>query len=52
MRELPVDIVIPRRITVTSASFEVVIGRLKKPRKPTKALRALLAGKPIDDEEL
>jgi hypothetical protein len=29
-----------------------VIGLVKKPRKPTKVLRALLAGKPIDDEIL
>jgi hypothetical protein len=47
---LPADIVIPPRITVKPASFEAVIGLIKKPRKPTKALRALLAGKPIDDE--
>lgn len=50
LRELPADIVIPPRITVTAASFEVVTGLITKPRKPTKALRALLAGKPIDDE--
>ena len=50
LRELPADIVIPPRITVKPASFEAVIGLVKKPRKPTKSLRALLAGKPVDDE--
>lgn len=50
LRELPADIVIPPRITVQPSSFETVIGLIKKPRKPTKALRALLAGEPIDDE--
>jgi hypothetical protein len=50
LRELPADIVIPPRLTVTPASFKAVTGLIKKPRKPTKALRALLAGKPIDDK--
>jgi hypothetical protein len=42
--------VIPPRITVTPRSFQAVIGLVKKPRKPSKALRALLAGKPVLDE--
>lgn len=50
LRELPADVVIPPRITVTPASLEAVTGLIKKPRKPTKTLRALLAGKPVDDE--
>jgi hypothetical protein len=50
LRELPADIVIPPRITVTPASFEAVAVALKKPRKPTMALRDLMAGKPIDDD--
>jgi len=41
--------VIPFRITVTPESFESVIGLIRKPRRPTKALRDLLAGKLIDD---
>lgn len=47
LRELPADIVIPPRLTVTGASFEAVAGLVKKPRKPTKAMRDLMAGKPI-----
>jgi len=50
LRELPADIVIPPRLTLTSKSFERVTKLIKKPRKPTKALRDLLAGKPLDGE--
>jgi hypothetical protein len=50
LRELPADIVIPPRLTVTPESFDVVTKLVKKPRKPTKALRDLMAGKPIDGE--
>ena len=50
LRELPSDIVIPPRITVTPESLEQVAALVKKPRKPTKAMRDLLAGKPVDGE--
>lgn len=50
LRELPADIVIPPRITVTPKAFEEVASLIKKPRKPTKVLRDLLAGKHVDDE--
>jgi hypothetical protein len=50
LRELPADIVIPPRITVTPASFEAVTDLIKKPRKLTKVLRDVLAGKLIDNE--
>jgi HJR/Mrr/RecB family endonuclease len=50
LRELPADIVIPPRLTLTSKSFDMVAKLIKKPRKPTKALRDLLAGKPVDGE--
>jgi len=45
LRELPSDIVIPPRVTVTSESFEALTQLIEKPRKPTKALRKLMAGK-------
>ena len=50
LRELPADIVIPPRLTVTSESFETVTQHIKKPRKPTKALRDLMARKPVEGE--
>jgi len=50
LRELPADIVIPPRLTVTTASFKRVAGLIKKPRKPAKALRDLLSGEPVDGE--
>jgi hypothetical protein len=45
LRELPADIVIPPRITLASASFERVADLVKKPRKPTKAMRELMTGR-------
>ena len=50
LRELPANIVIPPRIIVTADSFEKVAELVKKPRKPTKALRDLMAGKPVTSE--
>jgi hypothetical protein len=50
LRELPADIVIPPRLTVTAQSFKKVAEAITKPRKPTKALRDLMAGKAIDGE--
>ena len=50
LRELPAEIVIPPRITVTPKSFEAMAGLVQKPRKPTKALREVLAGKHLDDK--
>lgn len=50
LSELPPDVVIPPRLTVSSKSFLEVARLAKKPRKPTSALRALLAGKRLDGE--
>ena len=50
LRELPADIVIPPRIIVTADSFEKVGELVKDPRNPTKALRDLMAGKPVTGE--
>jgi hypothetical protein len=50
LRELPADIVIPPRLTVTSESFDAVTGLIKKPRRPKRALRELMAGKSVDGE--
>lgn len=50
LRELPADLVIPPRITLTEASFEAVAAAVRLPRKPTKALRDLLRGKPAVDD--
>ena len=46
LHELPADIVIPPRLTVTTKAFESASKLVKEPRKPTKALRALMAGRP------
>lgn len=49
LRELPSDLVIPPRLTVSPKALKAISERVRKPRKPTPALRALLAGKPTDD---
>jgi hypothetical protein len=50
LHELPADIVIPPHLTVTAESFEAASQLVKRPRKPTKALRALMAGGRSDGE--
>jgi uncharacterized protein (DUF1778 family) len=45
LHELPADIIIPPRLVLTPASFGDVTARMEKPKKPTKALRELMAGK-------
>jgi hypothetical protein len=45
LRELPADVVIPPRLQLSEASFAEVAERVAKPRRPTKALRALMSGK-------
>ncbi|MBK6530273.1 MAG: hypothetical protein IPN17_18650 [Deltaproteobacteria bacterium] len=48
LRELPANIAIPPSVTVTARSFDAVEAVVKKPRSPTKALRDLMAGKPLE----
>ena len=50
LRELPADLVIPPRVTVTAQSFETITALIAKPRKPTKALRDLMTRKPVRGE--
>ena len=50
LQELPADLVLPPRLVLTKASFEKVERLLKRPGKPTKALRDLLAGRPVKGE--
>jgi hypothetical protein len=45
LRELPADIIIPPRLELSAASFAAVAKLTKTPRRPTKALRRLMAGK-------
>jgi hypothetical protein len=42
VEELPQDLIIPPLITVTRASGERILKRLKHPSKPTKAMRDLM----------
>ena len=50
LRELPADIVIPPRVTVSEDSFAKVAARVERPRKPTKTMRDLMAGKRVTGE--
>jgi uncharacterized protein (DUF1778 family) len=45
LRELPEDIIIPPRLVLKPSSFAKVVERAAKPRKPTAAMRKLMAGK-------
>lgn len=42
LRELPEDVVVPVRLVVTSESLGRVVGRVKRPRKPTAAMKRLM----------
>ncbi len=41
LRELPLDVIIPARLVVSQESGLEILGRVTKPRRPTKAMRAL-----------
>jgi hypothetical protein len=45
LRGLPADLIIPPRLELSPRSFAEVAQFTKKPRKPTAAMRALMAGK-------
>lgn len=42
LRELPSDVIIPPRVILSRVSFEKVVDRILKPRKPTKAMSKLM----------
>ena len=44
LRELPDDIIVPVKLVLTPKSFAQVSGLVKRPRKPTAAMRALMKG--------
>ncbi|MES1198719.1 MAG: hypothetical protein ABUS48_01920 [Pseudomonadota bacterium] len=48
LHELPADIIVPPRIELSQASFDAVAQLAAKPRKPTKAIRDLMAGKSVE----
>jgi hypothetical protein len=41
LRELPADVIIPPRIVVSEATGRRLLARMRKPRRPTKAMREL-----------
>jgi uncharacterized protein (DUF1778 family) len=45
LRELPADLIVPPRLELSEDSFARAAGLIAKPRKPTKALRALMTSK-------
>lgn len=42
LRDLPEDVVVPARLVVTRKSFARVMERMRRPRRPTAAMRALM----------
>jgi len=51
LRELPADIVIPPRLELSPDSFAEVVRLLARPRKPAKAMKALMTGPPGDEPD-
>jgi uncharacterized protein (DUF1778 family) len=49
LRELPANLIIAPRLELSAASFARVAELIAHPRKPAKALRALMAGKSSRD---
>lgn len=45
LRDLPVDLIIPPRLVVSRTAFDRIESLVKEPRKPTRAMRGLMAGK-------
>ena len=45
LRELPSDLIVPPRLELSARSFTEVRQLTANPRTPTKALRALMAGR-------
>lgn len=50
LKALPADLVVPPSLRLTRAAFERVVERLARPRKPTRAMRALMAGESVPGE--
>jgi hypothetical protein len=47
---LPADLVVPPRIVLTAEAYQQVVALTASPRKPTKALRDLVAGRSVADD--
>ena len=45
LQELPADVIIPARVVVNAKTASHLAERMKKPRKPTPAMRALFTKK-------
>jgi len=49
LRELPADVIIPPRLELSDASFVQAAELISRPRRPTKEIRDLMAGKRGND---
>jgi uncharacterized protein (DUF1778 family) len=52
LREIPEEFIIPPTIVLTRKSFERILKEMKHPKKPTPALRRLMQGKPLPEDDL
>ena len=48
LEEIPQDLVVPARVTVSPESFESIQAAIEDPPPPTEALRALMSGQPVE----
>ena len=46
LREIPDDLVVPVRLVVSPESFALVSERVRRPRRPTAAMRRLMTDSP------
>jgi len=44
LQEIPADVMIPPRLVVSKEEGQKLLRRLKKPRRPTRAMRELMRG--------
>lgn len=52
LKEIPEEFIVPPTLVVTNESFDALLKRLKKPPKPTAALRKLMRGESLSEDAL
>jgi hypothetical protein len=52
LQEIPEEFIIPPTLVLTRKSFEDLLKQLRKPPKPTPALRQLMKGRPVSEDGL
>jgi hypothetical protein len=48
LEELPLNVVIPPRVVISAASYDLITSMIDHPPEPTAALSALMRGEPVE----